>query len=83
MPIGSKRMSKLYDGQGKTRPIPRDFFTDDSREQSRNAAQTQLRTAGQLGNRNAVNAPQVSGRRVARGVGGAGFSPAQSNRKAK
>ena len=82
MPIGSQRMSKLYLGKGKTRPIPRITYTDDVREQSRSAIQHRTRPAGQIGNRNAVNAPQVSGSRVRRGVGGAGFSPSQSNAKA-
>lgn len=84
MPIGSKRMSKLYRGTNvATRPIPRDFWTDDAREQSRNAAQTRLKSAPQFGKSGGVNAPQIAGRQVRGGVGGAGFSPRQSNAKAK
>lgn len=81
MPIGSKRMSAIWLGKGKTRPIPRDVWSDDAREQSRNAIQTRTRTAPQFGKGPSVNAPQVAGRRVRGSVGGSGFNPAQSNAK--
>lgn len=82
MPIGSKRMSKLYRGTNvATRPIPRDIWSDDLREENRNAVQTSTREAAQYGSGPRVGAPQVSGRKVRRSVGGRGFNPAQSNAK--
>lgn len=84
MPIGSKRMSKLYDGRNvATRPIPRDVWTDDLREQNRNAIQTTPREGAQLASRAKVQAPQLSGRRVRPSTGGTGFAPAQSSKKAR
>lgn len=76
MPIGSKRMSKLYRGTNvATRPIPRDMWSDDLREEDRNAIQTATREGPQMGRGPAVNAPQVSGRKVRKSTGGRGFSP--------
>lgn len=84
MPIGSKRMSKLYRGTNvATRPIPRDVWTDDKREEVRNSRQGKLRNAPQYGKGPNVGAPQISGRRVRSAVGGTGFNPAQSNAKFK
>lgn len=83
MPIGRKRMRALWLGKGKTRPIPRDVWTDEMREAARTNIQKRPRTAPQFGAGPAVNAPQVAGRRVRGGVGGAGFNPAQSNAKAR
>ena len=81
MPIGSKRMSKLYRGTNvATRPIPRDMWTDDIREEQRNAVQTRPVSGPQLRNPNTVGAPQISGRRVRRTVGGNSFNPV-SNKK--
>lgn len=83
MPIGSKRMSKLYDGKNvATRPIPRDVWTDDAREDRRNIVQRTPKEVAQLKRPGAVGAPQIAGRRVRRSTGGAGFAPAQSNAKA-
>lgn len=82
MPIGSKRMSKLYRGTNvATRPIPRDVWSDDLREQVRNQRQGRLKVAPQFGKGPNVNAPQISGRRVRSAAGGNGFNPAQSNSK--
>lgn len=82
MPIGSKRMSKLYRGTNvATRPIPRDVWTDDLREQDRNAIQTRPREGAQTGRVPGVGAPQIAGRRVRPSTGGTSFSPAQSNKK--
>lgn len=83
MPIGKARMSKTYLGKGKTRPIPYDVFTDDLREEGRNAAQTSLRQAPQFNAGRKINAPQVSGRISQRVKRGNGFNPAQSNTKFK
>lgn len=83
MPIGSKRMSKLYRGTNvATRPIPRDQWTDDYRERARVVSQTRLKTAPQFGKGPNVQAAQVSGRRIRGAVGGNSFNPAQSNAKA-
>lgn len=82
MPIGRKRMSKLYRGTNvATRPIPRDMWSDDIREEDRNAVQTSTRAGAQFGTGPRVGAPQISGRRVRRSTGGRGFNPAQSNAK--
>lgn len=80
MPIGSKRMSALYRGKGKTRPIPRDMFTEDIREQERNAIQTRPKEGPQLPTPNFLQSPQVSGRKIKRSTGGRSFNPV-SNRK--
>ena len=83
MPIGSKRMSKLYRGTNvATRPIPRDQWTDDYRERARVVSQTRLKTAPQFGKGPNVQAGQISGRRIRGAVGGNSFNPAQSNAKA-
>lgn len=81
MPIGKARMSRLYLGKGTTRPIPRQTYTEDGREQSRNAAQTSLKNAPQFNAGRKVNAPQLSGAKGQRVTRGAGFNPAQSNSK--
>ena len=80
---GNTKTRALYRGKGTVRPIPRDVWTDDYREQVRNATQGRLKTAPQYGKGPNVGAPQVSGRRVRGAVGGASFNPAQSNAKAK
>lgn len=83
MPIGSKRMSKLYRGTNvATRPIPREQWTDDYRERARVVSQTRLKTAPQFGKGPNVQAAQISGRRIRGAVGGNSFNPAQSNAKA-
>lgn len=82
MPIGKKRMSAVYKGRNvATRPIPRDVWTDDFREQERNAEQKRPRMiAPNVGKGPNVNAPQLSGKKARGSVGGAVYSP-RSNAK--
>ena len=82
MPIGSKRMSKLYRGTNvATRPLPRDMWTDDLREESRNAIQTTPVEGPQLRATRGVGAPQIAGRKVRRSVGGRGFNPVSNTKQ--
>jgi len=82
MPIGSKRMSAVYKGRNvATRPIPRDIWTDESREFSRNTVQRKLKSAQQGDGIRRINAPQLQGRKSQAVVRGGSFVPSQSNSK--
>ena len=48
MPIGKARMRKMFTGRNMaTRPIPREMYSDEYREEARNAVQTQTRPGPQ------------------------------------
>jgi hypothetical protein len=82
MPIGKARMSKLFTGRNvATVPIPRDVWSDDLREQDRNATQRQVRTGPQFGTGPTVGAPQVSGRKIRKSTGGSGFNPVSNSKQ--
>lgn len=76
MPIGKARMRKMFTGRNmETRPIPREMYTDDYREEIRNAVQTQTRPGPQYSGPPTVKAASVSGRIIRQGVNGNSFYP--------
>lgn len=79
MSIGSGRIRALFTGRGKTRPIPREVYSEDIREDFRNVTQTETREGAQVVTGGRVSYPAVSGRKLRDGKGRS-FTPT-SNRK--